>query len=213
MVSEAYTIGHSTHSIEQFLALLEKHSITAVCDVRSAPYSRINPQFNRETLRDALAQKGISYVFLGKELGARPRDPKCYREGKVRYDLLAKSDSFRRGLDRVKSGSRKYRIALMCAEKDPLHCHRTILVSRELSKQGFEICHILSDGTIETHREATGRLLSELKIPPTDLFMDKNEIIEKAYRLQGDAIAYAEEGEDASQSDRYPQDASRELAE
>src|SRR5271169_2675230 len=127
MAQTIFTIGHSTHTQEYFISLLSRHGITALCDVRSKPYSRVNPQFNREELQRVLREHGITYVFLGTELGARSDDPTCYENGKVQYDRLAHTELFRQGLDRVQEGVRKYRIALMCAEKEPLECHRTIL--------------------------------------------------------------------------------------
>src|SRR5712691_7200087 len=148
MSETIYTIGHSTHSIEAFVELLRQHGITAVCDVRSRPYSRMNPQFNREELKDSLKSADIKYVFLGKELGARSEDKNCYRNGQVQYDLLAQTKLFQDGIKRVEKGVKEFRIALMCAEKEPLDCHRTILVSRKLFDDGLIINHILSDGQI-----------------------------------------------------------------
>ena len=138
MNETVFTIGHSTHPQERFVSLLCQHGITALCDVRSTPYSRVNPQFNREGLRESLRACGITYVFLGKELGARSADPTCYEYGKVKYDRLAVTDLFRQGLDRVREGTRTYRVALMCAEKEPLECHRTILVARHLVDRSEE---------------------------------------------------------------------------
>ena len=132
MCEVVFTIGHSTHPPERFLALLRQHGITALCDVRSRPYSRLNGQFNRENLQESLRESGITYVFLGKELGARSEDASCYVRGKVQYDHLARTELFKKGLDRVRQGMKDYRIALMCAEKDPLVCHRAILVARHL---------------------------------------------------------------------------------
>ena len=172
------------------------HSITAICDVRSAPYSRMNPHFNRELLLDTLRKHGIKYVFLGEELGARSNDPTCYRNGKVQYELLSKTTLFREGLERVKDGSKKYRIALMCAEKDPLQCHRTILVARNLVEQGTPVQHILFDGKIENQEQTMERLLNALKMTSSDLFRSRDEIIRDAYRKQGDAIAYSERNMD-----------------
>src|SRR5262249_62321000 len=115
-----YTIGHSTHDPERFIELLRAHGITAIGDVRSNPYSRMNPQYNRETLKTILAAADITYVFLGRELGARSQDPACYERGKVQYDRLARTELFRAGLDRVRDGMERFRLALMCAEKEPL---------------------------------------------------------------------------------------------
>lgn len=130
MLSEVFTVGHSTHSVEHFIGLLKQHDVAAIADVRSKPYSRMNPQFNRDDLKETLGERGIAYVFLGKELGARSEDQACYHAGKVRYDLLAQTDLFNRGLERVREGARSLVLALMCAEKDPLACHRTILIAR-----------------------------------------------------------------------------------
>lgn len=190
MASEVFTIGHSTHSIEKFIALLSMHGIEAVADVRSSPFSKFNPQFNRENLQISLKASGIRYVFLGKELGARSEDPTCYVADKVQYDRLAKNPLFQSGLDRVIEGANSYRIALMCAEKDPLDCHRTILVARELLKRGMTITHILEDGSLENHTESQTRLVASLGMSLDDMFISRDEIIEQAYRKQASIIAY-----------------------
>lgn len=193
MEGALYTIGHSTHLIEPFIELLKLHSITAICDVRSTPYSRMNPQFNRETLRDTLKQSGISYVFLGDELGARSKDPACYRDGKVNYALVAKTPTFREGLERVMKGAENYKVALMCAEKDPLQCHRTILVARNLIREGVAVRHILADGGLETQEQAEERLLDQGKVTNADLFLSHDELLDQAYERQARAIAYEDE--------------------
>ena len=123
------TIGHSTHAFDAFTALLHRHHVTAVADVRSAPYSRFNPQFNRKPLTEALKVQGMRYVYLGRELGGRSDDLDCYEDGRIRYDRVAATESFKSGLARVVQGAAKHRIALMCAEKEPLDCHRTLLVA------------------------------------------------------------------------------------
>jgi uncharacterized protein (DUF488 family) len=201
MHKHLYTIGHSTHPLEKFLALLKTHGITALCDVRSIPYSRTNPQFNREEFSQHLRLVGIAYVFLGRELGGRSDDPSCYDDGRVQYDRLARKNLFRKGLDRLQEGAKKYRLSLMCAEKDPLECHRTILVARHLEALGFAVEHIHADGHLESHADALERLLTQLKLPATDIFRSHQEVIANAYRLQEDRIAYVRNGsEDAKSS-------------
>ncbi len=185
-----FTIGHSTHGADKFRDLLAGHKVTAVADVRSSPYSRFNPQFNREELRADLKGSRISYVFLGEELGARSKDRSCYVDGKVQYDRLAQTALFQHGLDRVIGGAQQHRIALMCAEKDPLTCHRCILVSRHLTARQIDIQHILGDGRLESHAEALARLLRELQLP--ELFRPRGELVDEAYRVRGDEIAYVE---------------------
>lgn len=187
-----FTVGHSTHSADKFTELLLRNNVTAIADVRSQPYSRLNPQFNRETLRGRLKEAGISYVFLGRELGARTDDRSCYVDGKVQYDRLACTVPFQEGLRRIENGAPRYRIALMCAEKDPLTCHRTILVVRHLVDRGLRAAHILEDGRLEQHEDALARLLREVGVRESDLFKERQQLIDEAYAKRGDEIAYVE---------------------
>jgi uncharacterized protein (DUF488 family) len=191
MQNTVFTIGHSTHPQERFIALLLQHGITALCDVRSKPYSRMNPQFNREELNEVLLAQGIEYRFLGKELGARSDDPNCYENGKVQYDRLAETELFKYGLKRVLRGMRDdFRIALMCAEKEPLECHRTILVARHLVALGVTIEHILVDGNLENHDAALIRLAKMINLREPDLVHSREQLLADAYRKQGERIAY-----------------------
>ena len=188
-----FTIGHSNHGLDQFIRLLEEHRISAVADVRSVPYSKRQPQFNRETLKNELKERGIQYVFLGKELGARSEDPKCYDDGRVQYRKLAVTDLFRSGINRVLEGSRKMSIALMCAEKEPLDCHRTILVARELVALGMEVNHILADGALELHQSTMKRLQANLGLlRDNDLFEQPETLEDEAYRAREASIAYVD---------------------
>jgi uncharacterized protein (DUF488 family) len=190
MSQTVFTIGHSTHTQERFANLLKLHEITAVCDVRSRPYSRTNPQFNREDLKKTLLDSGIAYVFLGKELGARTEDATCYDGGKVQYDRLARTDLFRSGLRRIQEGVQSYRIALMCAEKEPLECHRTILVARYLETTSLAVQHIHADGALEPHEHALKRLMRVLNLPDHDMFRSHDDVVADAYLLQEKRIAY-----------------------
>jgi uncharacterized protein (DUF488 family) len=187
-----YTIGHSTHPTEQLLHLLSVHHITAVADVRSSPFSRHNPQFNRENLQKALRDAGIEYVFLGKELGARSEDPTCYADGKLQFDRLAQTEAFQSGLIRLRRGMESYRVALLCAEKDPITCHRMILVCRNIRQDASKIEHILEDGSLEENGQAELRLMQSLGIGENNLFARPEELIERAYDMQGRRIAYEE---------------------
>jgi uncharacterized protein (DUF488 family) len=190
-MSELFTIGHSNHATENFIGLLSKHDITAVCDVRSQPYSKFNPQFNRENIQRDLKQSNIAYVFLGRELGPRSDDPACYIDGQVQYHLLAATELFQAGLDRLLKGMQFYRIAMMCAEKDPIMCHRMILVCRHLRKKVDEIRHIMEDGSLEALAASEDRLLKHLKIPALQLFDSTEDLILRAYDIQGEKIAYS----------------------
>jgi uncharacterized protein (DUF488 family) len=192
-----YTIGHSNHPIESFLALLAGAGITALADVRSAPYSRRLPQFGREALRRSLTEAGIAYVFLGDKLGARPADPACYRDGVADYGLIAATPGFAEGIGRLLDGARRHRICVMCAEKEPLDCHRTILVARALRARGARIRHILADGTIEEAEATDRRLLAATGQDTGDLFSLAADPVDLAYASRGQAIAFRGEAEDA----------------
>jgi len=187
---QLYTVGHSNHPIEKFIGLLTANGITAVADVRSRPFSRRHPQFNKERLAAQLMQHGIAYVFLGKELGARSEDPACYEDGKVQYPRLAATAAFKAGIERVLAGAEKFRVALMCAEKEPLDCHRTLLVSRALESTGVSIMHILADGSVEPQDKTMSRLIDLVGLSKQDLFRERSDLIAAACELREDKIAF-----------------------
>lgn len=185
-----HTVGHSNHPIGRFLELLDRHGISAVADVRSTPHSRFNPQFNRETLKASLAGAGIAYLWLGDALGGRAKDPALLEGGQVCYDRIARTANFRDGLDRVAERAPFERLALVCAERDPLHCHRMILVSRHLAEAGAEIRHILADGAVETQGAAEDRLLARHGLGQADLLQTRKDRLEEAYARQAGQIAW-----------------------
>ena len=191
------TIGHSTQSAEAFLALLQQHEVEALADVRSSPFSRFNPQFNRLPLEQFLKANGIRYVFLGKELGARSDDRSCYDHGRVQYSRLAQTAPFQSGLDRVLQGAAKYRVALMCAEKEPLECHRTLLVAKALAARGQKVLHIHADGRLETHEAALERLLTLTGVPDEDMFLTREELLSQALARQEEQVAYVDEAQES----------------
>jgi uncharacterized protein (DUF488 family) len=186
------TIGHSSHSWERFVALLRSANVTAVADVRTFPYSRFNPQFNRDTLREELRSDGISYVFLGEELGGRPSDRGFYCEGVADYEKMAQASEFSEGLDRVLEGAKKYRIALMCSERDPLDCHRCLLVGRALTQRRVRVSHILDDGRVAEQSEVEQRLLELSGRITDDLFASRADRLAAAYRERARRVAFAE---------------------
>jgi len=187
---EIHTIGHSIHPIEYFTSILKSSFIDAIADVRSSPYSKFTPQYNRENLYVSLKDAGISYVFLGDKLGARPKDDSCYENGQVKYNLLAKTDNFKSGISRLIKGSEKYSIAIMCSEKEPIVCHRTLLVGRELFKSGISVKHIGADGSIETHSEAMARLMRLVNVSDCELFRSREELLEIACSIQESKTSY-----------------------
>jgi uncharacterized protein (DUF488 family) len=196
-MKELFTIGHSNHPLERFRELLAQHNISAVADVRSSPYSQYAPQFNKDVMEVWLRNAGVEYIFMGRELGARSSEESCYVGDQAKYELIAQSPVFKEGLDRVLREAERHRLALMCSEADPLGCHRTILVCRELKRTApqLRIVHILADGTTETHEEAERRLVGLHKLQP-ELFGELTSdagIINHAYELQAKKIEFRKE--------------------
>lgn len=194
------TIGHSNHPIEYFIEMLRRHNVTALADVRSSPFSRYTPQFNQESLKWTLKDVGIHYVFLGRELGARSTNPDHYRDGKAQYELMAKESWFQEGLERLRKGVEKgQRIALMCAEKDPIECHRTMLVGVRVRSPEIALAHILASGELEPHEKSEQRMLARHNLAEPELFRTPEERMALAYRLQCEIIQYEDKKQIAEQ--------------
>ena len=188
------TIGHSNIPAERFIAMLRDAGVETVADVRSVPASRFCPWFSAKALAPLLAKAAINYLFCGDELGGRPRDPSLYCDGVADYEAMAARPDFQAGLDRLLAGARKQRLCLMCSEREPLDCHRCLLVAHALAARGVTIGHILHDGGIESHA-ATERRLLELAGEDSDLFATgQNERLAAAYRRRARAVAFRLKG-------------------
>ena len=160
---QIHTIGHSDHDTAAFIALLRRHDITLVVDVRSQPYSRWTPQFNREILARDLEEAGVAYVYLGDALGGRPSDPALYDPGQERpnYRRVEQTNAYQAGIDRLLDLARAERVAVMCSEGDHRQCHRHLLVTQTLLARDVRVLHIQPDGrTVEG--ELVARQLSFL---------------------------------------------------
>ena len=144
-----YTIGHSDHSLEQLVALLGRHGVRVVVDVRSQPYSRWTPQFNYDTLKLGVERAGLSYVYLGDLLGGRPNNPALYDGEHPNYARMAASEAFREGLTRLQALARARVTAILCSEGDYHKCHRGLLITPTLLSRGTRVLHIAPDGTLE----------------------------------------------------------------
>ena len=193
-----YTIGHSSLPIEQFLSFLQMHGIEALTDVRSYPRSSRFPQYNRNDLKATLALRGIRYVFLGEELGARRKEQEAYEGRIATYERIAKLPLFEQGIERLTEGSGKMKIALMCAERDPLECHRMILVCRNLPAElRSGVLHVLEGGRTETQAMAEERLMQQVGVTSAqgDMFGQEGgeSTLDRAYRKRGQQIAWQEE--------------------
>jgi uncharacterized protein (DUF488 family) len=156
-----YTIGHGGRAAEELLDQLRGEEVDVVVDVRSAPYSRYQPEFSKKPLERFLARNGMRYVFMGKALGGRPQDPACYTGGEVDYAKCRKQESFRRGIERIRRMCREgLRPCLLCSEAKPSRCHRSRLIGVALAekRQGIEVCHLHSDGPVLTQDEVLDKL-------------------------------------------------------
>ncbi len=184
------TIGHSNIPAERFVGMLRSAGVNAIADVRSTPASRRFPWFSGKNLAARLRQEGMRYAAFGDALGGRPRDPSLYRDGIADYEAMAKRGEFCAGLDRLLAVAARHRVCLMCAEREPLDCHRCLLVARALAERGLAIGHILHDGTLEPHEATEQRLLAESGAD-ADLFVTgQGERLAAAYRRRVRAVAY-----------------------
>ncbi|MEM8988378.1 MAG: DUF488 domain-containing protein [Pseudomonadota bacterium] len=151
-----YTIGHSNHAFETFAGLLKSAGVTAIADVRSAPYSKHCPQFRKNTLAAASRAAGIAYVYLGDDLGGKPKNAAFYTHGRSDYGKIAATPGFHRAIARLLKGAKTHAIALMCAEADPERCHRTGLIAPALETHGVEVLHLLPNGERRPHETVAG---------------------------------------------------------
>ena len=150
-MSSFFTLGHSNHNFEAWLALIRQHGIEVVVDTRSSPYSKYVPQFDKEPMQRSLEAAGVRYLYLGAELGGRPANPAYYdAKGRVLYSRLRNDARFKAAIARLETGMERYRIALMCGEEDPANCHRRLLIGRVLSERGHTMQHIRGDGRLES---------------------------------------------------------------
>jgi uncharacterized protein (DUF488 family) len=184
MSKEILTIGHSNHSTETFLALLKEAGAVLLVDIRSIPFSRWVPHASRPQLTALLAGAGIAYEFRGDALGGKPTRPDLFRDGMADYERMAAAPDFRAGLARVREAAEKQRTVLLCAERDPLDCHRALLVGRALAEQGLAIVHILADGAREAQMAFEERLLRVTGMDVPDLLTPREARLAEAYRTQ-----------------------------
>ena len=203
-----FTIGHSTHDIDDFIGLLKKHKVNCLIDVRSQPYSRIAPQFNKDRLSSDLKSHEILYAHFEKEFGARHTKPSLLDEdNKVDFDKVRESAEFQQGIQRLRKAlDLDYTIALMCSEAEPFDCHRFSMISYQLIRENLEVSHILREGNLKENSALEKQLLKKYnkKLPqntpqqqiPFDMKDTKSEVtreeqIELAYRLRGKDIAFS----------------------
>jgi uncharacterized protein (DUF488 family) len=151
-----FTIGHSNISVDEFLERLRRHGVEVLVDVRTAPYSRYCPQYNRAELQRAVEEAGLDYRFAGQALGGKPPEEELRGvNGMPDYDRIAQTDRYRDGLEGLIELAATCHVAIMCSEADPAHCHREKLIARSLRARGVEVIHILPDGTSAPNAQAS----------------------------------------------------------
>ena len=197
---EIYTIGHSNYTMERLIDMLEYYNINCVVDIRGTPYSKYNIQFDKETIRYTLTNAGFVYIYMGKELAAKRIRKNSYNnEGYSNFEEVIKEEEFKRGVERLKNGCEKgYKIILLGAMQDPIRCHRSILVGRELVKNDFDVKHILDDYSIVTQDDIEEMLLNKYfsnrnQITIEDLTgnsLNNEEMINEGYKLANREIGY-----------------------
>jgi uncharacterized protein (DUF488 family) len=189
-----YTIGYSGFQVRDFIKELKKRDVNAVVDVRSKPYSKFHSDYNKEAITEILSQHNIHYFNFDKSFGARQTNPKYCTDGYVDFEKFARSEIFLDGINRIADGCENGMvIALMCAEKDPISCHRAILVSRYLTE--YDVRHIVPGGEDITQSELENRLLEEYfsNRNQMNLFGEHktdDELIAEAYRIKNQKIGY-----------------------
>ena len=197
---ERYTIGHSNYTMERLIDMLEYYNINCVVDIRGTPYSKYNIQFDKEAIRYTLTNAGFVYIYMGKELAAKRIRKNSYNnEGYSNFEEVIKEEEFKRGVERLKNGCEKgYKIILLGAMQDPIRCHRSILVGRELVKNDFDVKHILDDYSIVTQDDIEEMLLNKYfsnrnQITIEDLTgnsLNNEEMINEGYKLANREIGY-----------------------
>ncbi|MEG0368932.1 MAG: DUF488 domain-containing protein [Hungatella sp.] len=204
MKTALYTIGHSQHKMEYFLQMLKTQGINYVLDVRSTPYSQFASEYNKENIRAILKNHNIIYSFMGTYFGARQKDAALYtKEGYLDFEKTKRYFGFQQGVQSVMKGlNQGYHIAFMCTEKDPIECHRAILVANAFYEMGIDVQHIMPDNTLQSHQRLNKRLL-DVYFPDRNqisLFVEDNmtedQCLEIAYREQNKKIGYHQRAED-----------------
>ena len=200
-ITQIFTIGYTAFpNHNDFIATLKRYNISCVIDVRSYPVaSQFYAIYSKYTLEPLLKNHSIIYRNYANEFGARQDNREYFmKEGCLDFKRFAKSEEFLSGIEKVKKAlSLNYNLALMCAEKDPIDCHRAIMIGRALDLLGFDIKHILTDGSLQTQKEIDYRLLKFYHLDESSLFQMKDELIDEAYIRKNIQIGYRGKEEEA----------------
>jgi len=197
---DIYTLGHSNYSLERLIDMLKHFDINCVVDIRGTPYSKYNVHFDKETIKYSLTKAGFTYIYMAEEFAAKRINKISYNsEGYSDFEKVVQEEAFKRGVERLKNGINKgYRIVLLGAMQDPIRCHRSILVGRELEKLGFNVMHILDDYSIKDQKYIDERVLDKYFPDRNQITIDallgnsmsEKEMINEGYRKANKEIGY-----------------------
>ncbi|MDR3223324.1 MAG: DUF488 domain-containing protein [Methanobrevibacter sp.] len=203
IINTIFSIGHSAHDINVFIKLLKKNKINKILDVRSVPFSKHTPQFNRESIKSKLKNEDIEYKFMGDVFGARQKDESLYSpEGFLDFDKVRETNKFKDAVDNIiiNEINKGKSISLMCSEKNPIDCHRTILVGRAFDNKKVKVEHILTDGTTISQKEIEEKLLEYYDFPnkkqksiydwENSQNSQETDYINKAYKKRNKEVNY-----------------------
>lgn len=196
-MGELYSIGHSKHEFNKFLKMLKDNNIDYLLDVRSSPFSKYAETYNKDNLKDLLDQNGIVYWHMGGYFGARPEEKELYtQENYLDFEKVRAGKKFQDGVKSVLTGLNEGKnIVLMCTERDPMDCHRAIMVSKGFLDAGVNVKHILPDGSIETQKELENRMLEKYfpyggQLSFIESETTEQERLEMCYRKRNKEIGY-----------------------
>lgn len=197
---DIFTIGHSNYNVEKLIDMLRYYNINCVVDIRGTPYSKYNIQYNKETIRDTLIKEGFVYIYMAKEFAAKRENKVSYnKEGYSDFEKVIDEEDFKNGINRLRIGCEKgYRIVLLGAMQDPIRCHRSILVGRELVKHGFTVKHILDDYSIAYQDDIEKSILEKYFEDRNQITIDsllgtdksEDEMVKEGYRMANKEIGY-----------------------
>lgn len=197
---EIYTLGHSNYPFNKFIEILKKYNINCVVDIRAIPYSKYNTQYNKEFFQSNLKRLGYTYIYMADEFGAKRKTRKSYnQEGYADFEKVILEDDFKKGIERLKIGcSKGYKIALLGAMQEPIRCPRSILIGKELIKEGFNVKHIMHEGDLKTQMDLEELLLEKYFDHRNQITIDallgdglsREDMLKESYKLANKEIGY-----------------------
>lgn len=190
MISAIYTTGYAGHSAPSLVQLLQTTGITVLADVRSNPFSGRQPEMDKPALMQALRCAGMRYVFMGEQLGGRPRNPKLYRAGRIDPQALLAHEGYRAGVARLIAGAASHSICLLCAERDPISCHRGLYIAESLQEAGMQVLHLIPGKPAEDHQATRTRMAELAHMEHADLFASEKDRLSMAIDQMREKIAF-----------------------